>query len=128
MLAALAFASALDMGSPPPPASLSYRSATRLIDAAVRSGRSLELRGRAVNLGLNEIKLRSGISLVIQGPGCIKGSGHSLFAISGNRCFVTLADLSLFHSGSPSGFVKRESGAAIWVRTFVERPALSHSA
>jgi hypothetical protein len=95
---------------------LSFDSFTRLIGAAMRSERALELRGRTVDLGSSEVKLGSGQTLVIQGPGRITGAGHSLFAISGNRCFVTLNGLSLQHLGAPGGFVKRESGAAVWVR------------
>jgi len=95
---------------------LSYKSFTRLIGAAIRTERPLKLQGRTVDLGTSEVKLGSGQTLKVQGPGSITGAGHSLFAIGGNRCFVTLADLSLQHLRAPGGFVKRESGAAVWAR------------
>jgi len=95
---------------------LSYKSFTRLVGAAIRSERPLNLHGRTIHLGTSEVKIGTGQTLTVQGPGTITGAGHSLFAIGGNRCSVTLAGLSLQHLRAPGGFVKRESGAAVWAR------------
>jgi hypothetical protein len=106
---------------------IDHRSSTRiirhdgfqkLVSAAYRSKRPLFLRGRSVDLGSNELRLDvDSEQVAIIGPGYIRGNGHTLFTIGGNRQNLTLENLVLEHSYSADrGDEKRHQGAAIWAR------------
>ena len=100
-----------------PAAVLSGPQFQRLLGASLRSGRPLELKGRTVDLGTLELKVdTNGAQQVIQGPGLIRGSGHSLIQVGGNRNSLMVTATRLHHAACAERSEKAKTGAALWIR------------
>lgn len=85
----------------------------RLATAAMATGRSVEMRGRTLQLH-EEIRVPAGCTLSIRGPGTIVGDGHALIRAGGSRQLIELTDLELIHCGSVNRTERRELGGAIF--------------
>ena len=85
----------------------------RLANAAIRTGRPIDLRDRTFGLR-DEFVLPAGATLTVRGPGRIVGDGHALFKLPRNRARLVMEDCELRHLGSPHRELRRELGGAIF--------------
>ena len=87
-------------------------SLSRLAHAGIRTGRTVELRGRTLSLR-DEFVLPAGANLTIR-DGSIIGDGHALFKLSRNRARLVIEDCDVRHLASQDRSARRELGAAIF--------------
>ena len=114
-------AAALTAGPPAPGSASAIALATapdltRLAAAAMRTGRTIELRGRTLSLH-DELLVPAGCLLSIRGPGTIIGNGHTLIRAGGGgggRQRVVLESVQLIHCGSSERTERRELGGAVF--------------
>ena len=79
----------------------------------MRSGRSIELRGRTLALR-QEVYVPAGSRLSVVGPGTLIGDDHSLIRAAGNNQRVELVNVTLVHCASPRRTERRKMGSVVY--------------
>jgi len=89
-----------------------------LCSEAIQSGRAVELRNRTVAALESPVKVGSGETLVIEGPGRITGSGHSVFQVGGSAkpYGLLIRNVEVKHLASTDRSEKRSLGSCLFAR------------